>query len=151
MSYEVVLSDGSVVNATSNLHHDLWLGLKGGSNNFGIVTKIVMRTFEQGPVWTGDIYNPISTAEQQFEALSRFISDPDYDENAALLHNWGFSGSQSPVFVNQMFYSKPIVSPPAFRSLAAIQPQLLNTSSVTSLTPYSLVFGALSPYNLQYV
>jgi len=33
--YEVVLASGEVVYVTADSHPDLWLALKGGSNNFG--------------------------------------------------------------------------------------------------------------------
>ena len=35
VSYEVVLADGSVVEASETSHSDLWWALKGGANNFG--------------------------------------------------------------------------------------------------------------------
>ncbi len=40
LSYEVVLADGSVVVASATERSDLWRVLKGGSNNFGIVTHL---------------------------------------------------------------------------------------------------------------
>ena len=38
VSYEVVLANGSIANATSNVHLGLWLALIGGSNHCRIVT-----------------------------------------------------------------------------------------------------------------
>lgn len=37
-SYEVVLGDGCVVNASAEENPDLWWALKGGGNNFGKTT-----------------------------------------------------------------------------------------------------------------
>lgn len=42
VNYEVVLADGSVVNANNEENADLWRALKGGMNNFGIVTRFDM-------------------------------------------------------------------------------------------------------------
>ena len=42
VNYEVVLSDGSVINANQNENSDLWRALKGGGANFGIVTRFDM-------------------------------------------------------------------------------------------------------------
>jgi FAD/FMN-containing dehydrogenase len=39
-NFEVVLASGQIVNANSKTNSDLWRALRGGSNNFGIVTKI---------------------------------------------------------------------------------------------------------------
>lgn len=51
--YEVVLASGEVVYASASSHQDLWLALKGGSNNFGIVTRFDFAAFEQGDMWGG--------------------------------------------------------------------------------------------------
>ncbi|KAK7754301.1 hypothetical protein SLS62_003594 [Diatrype stigma] len=42
VNYEVVLANGTVVNANSTANADLWRALKGGSSNFGIVTRYDM-------------------------------------------------------------------------------------------------------------
>lgn len=48
---QVVLPSGIIVNATKKSHSDLWLALKGGSNNFGIVTAFESTAFKQGKFW----------------------------------------------------------------------------------------------------
>ena len=47
---QVVLASGQIVNANPNSHPDLFAALKGGTNNFGIVTSFDMRVFQQGKV-----------------------------------------------------------------------------------------------------
>jgi hypothetical protein len=42
VNHEVVLANGSIVNANASAHSDLWKALKGGSGNFGIVTRYDM-------------------------------------------------------------------------------------------------------------
>ncbi|ESZ90177.1 hypothetical protein SBOR_9430 [Sclerotinia borealis F-4128] len=39
-NFEVVLADGQIINANANANSDLWTALKGGSNNFGVVTRM---------------------------------------------------------------------------------------------------------------
>lgn len=48
VNYEVVLASGEVVNASAEENSDLWTALRGGGNNFGIVTSFDFRTFPQG-------------------------------------------------------------------------------------------------------
>ncbi|KAK6079405.1 FAD binding domain-containing protein [Seiridium cupressi] len=48
MNYELVLGSGEVVNANVNENADLWKALRGGGNNFGVITRYDMRTFKQG-------------------------------------------------------------------------------------------------------
>lgn len=40
VNYEVVLADGSIVEANATTNSDLFRVLKGGSNNFGIVSGL---------------------------------------------------------------------------------------------------------------
>nr|XP_036577398.1 FAD binding domain-containing protein [Colletotrichum truncatum]KAF6784369.1 FAD binding domain-containing protein [Colletotrichum truncatum] len=49
VGYEVVLSDGSIVEATATENKDLFKALKGGGSNLGIVTRFDMRTFTVPP------------------------------------------------------------------------------------------------------
>jgi hypothetical protein len=55
---EVVLANGSLVNANSTHNRDLWWALKGGSSNFGIVTRFDVATFSLTSVYGGTaVYN----------------------------------------------------------------------------------------------
>ena len=48
---QVALASGQmIVNANSTSHPDLFAALKGGSNNFGIVTSFDMKLINQGKV-----------------------------------------------------------------------------------------------------
>lgn len=90
LEYQVVLADGSVVTASAAEHSDLWRALKGGSNNFGIVTSFTARTFPLTKVWSGFLYMLPSQASNCLRAfheyLDRVVSDDQgktYDQYAA--------------------------------------------------------------------
>ncbi|KAF9518739.1 hypothetical protein BS47DRAFT_1358611 [Hydnum rufescens UP504] len=74
--FELVLPNGTVVDVTASSAPDLFFGLKGGYNNFGLVTKITMRTYKQGLVWgglidyTGDNINKANAALVNFSATN---------------------------------------------------------------------------------
>jgi FAD/FMN-containing dehydrogenase len=53
VEFEVALPTGKVVTATNTSNADLFFGLKGGGNNFGIVTAITYKVVEQPAVWGG--------------------------------------------------------------------------------------------------
>jgi FAD/FMN-containing dehydrogenase len=53
LNYEVVLADGSVVNANKDENPRLWKALKGGGSNFGIVTRFDMAAFPAGDIYGG--------------------------------------------------------------------------------------------------
>ncbi|KAI2634996.1 FAD-binding domain-containing protein [Hypomontagnella submonticulosa] len=54
-NFEVVLADGSIVQANRDSHPDLFRVLKGGIGNFGIVTRFDVNTFPAKPFWDGVI------------------------------------------------------------------------------------------------
>lgn len=43
VNWEIVLADGTIVNANSETDADLWKAQKGGSGNLGFVTRIDQR------------------------------------------------------------------------------------------------------------
>lgn len=53
INYEIVLANGSVQDANKSSNSDLYFALKGGSSNFGIVTRFDIETFPGAKVWAG--------------------------------------------------------------------------------------------------
>ena len=53
IEYEIVMADGTVKYATACSDPDLFWALKGGSSNFGIVTKFKLNTFPSTQVLAG--------------------------------------------------------------------------------------------------
>ena len=53
VNYEIVLADGSLVEANKDHHPDLFWALKGGSSNFGIVTRFDVQTIRSPKIWGG--------------------------------------------------------------------------------------------------
>jgi FAD/FMN-containing dehydrogenase len=70
LSYEVVLASGQIVTATGSNNTDLFWALKGGSNNFGIVTSFTLRTFPSTQVWAG-VYSVAEEYLHELLAVSR--------------------------------------------------------------------------------
>lgn len=65
LSYEVVLANGTIVEASSSHAPDLFWALKGGNNNFAIVTNLNLRTFETaGSVFGGVLEYPEESLDQ---------------------------------------------------------------------------------------
>jgi FAD/FMN-containing dehydrogenase len=53
---DVVTADGRLLNASASENEDLFWGLRGGSGNFGVVTSLVYRLYEVGPVLGGGVF-----------------------------------------------------------------------------------------------
>ncbi len=69
VQYEVVLASGLIVYATKDQNSDLFWALKGGSSNFGIVTRFDVTTIPSKKVWAG-IYTVAQEYLPQFIAVS---------------------------------------------------------------------------------
>ncbi|KJZ77352.1 hypothetical protein HIM_03076 [Hirsutella minnesotensis 3608] len=133
-NFEVVLANGSIVNANQDEHADLLWALRGGSNNFGIVTRVDLQTFEQDGLWGGYVIHNISTANEQMVALSAFNNPATYDEYASLITTFAYSGARDvSVVVNNMEYTKPVANPPVFHPLSSLTP-LSSTQRITNMT-----------------
>ncbi|KAI9799744.1 MAG: hypothetical protein M1833_003863 [Piccolia ochrophora] len=137
VNYEVVLANGRVVNANATSNPDLWFALKGGSNNFGIVTRFDIKTFTQGKLWGGYIVNPIETRDAQVAAFSELNSASSYDEYAALINSYSYSPSSGGwVVANNIIYTKPTPFPETFKPFTDIQPQLAQTLRISNLSDF---------------
>ncbi|KAJ5573885.1 uncharacterized protein N7459_008312 [Penicillium hispanicum] len=91
LAYEVVLASGEIITATATSYPDLWRALKGGSNNFGIVTRFILRCFPSTDIWSGCIYAPGSQSTKALVALHESIkrADPKSSRTDVDLHAAG--------------------------------------------------------------
>ncbi|KAL8996344.1 MAG: hypothetical protein Q9169_004110 [Polycauliona sp. 2 TL-2023] len=144
VNYELVLPYGKVVNVNSSTP-DLFKAMKGGSNNFGVVTRFDMRSFESGKFWGGFVVYPLSTMPQQVAAFVGLAGAQPYDPYAALIHSYGFTAGSWSVANNYEYTKVPAEPyPPTFKPFTDIQPQLLNTMRVSSLTDFTVEIAATS-------
>lgn len=86
VGYEVVLADGAIVTATSEQHLDLFQALKGGGNNFGIVTRFTIKTYPiKGPVWGGVALKGADVAPAAAQALEEFTTNASNDPDSTMI------------------------------------------------------------------
>ncbi|KAI0485714.1 hypothetical protein F4859DRAFT_528691 [Xylaria cf. heliscus] len=97
VAYEIVLADGSIVTATAAENGDLFRVLKGGSNNFGIVTNIRMNAFKCEKVWGGLNFFAKETAPDAIEALIDFTKACHNEEDSHLIFFFTYLVSPSPL------------------------------------------------------
>ncbi|WYZ33788.1 hypothetical protein EsH8_I_000064 [Colletotrichum jinshuiense] len=77
INFQIVLAGGNIVNANATSNADLWWALKGGGNNFGIVTRFDMATFPlPNGVWSGTLSYDINQAKDVAEALYELQTGP---------------------------------------------------------------------------
>jgi len=136
VNYEVVLTSGAVVNANANDNSDLWIALRGGGNNFGVVTRFDFRTFPQGRFWGGAVYYFANSFPGQIEALVAEVRKENPDEETHLMLSLGYAAAFGQnMCMNQTYYTKEVEKPAALEPFVAMQPQLdaLNTMRMMSI------------------
>ncbi|KAH7072187.1 hypothetical protein BKA63DRAFT_544548 [Paraphoma chrysanthemicola] len=150
VNFELVLSSGIIVNANATSNTDLFIALKGGLNNFGIVTRFDLETYKQGPMWGGVIIYPNSTDEELLDTLSAFKDPERFDPYAMLTFGWIYD-TKTQVFSSNiaMYHSHPeSVNGSISESFANVQPQMFN--SIRTGSPGSFAGEILSPIIKEY-
>ncbi|KAK5115415.1 hypothetical protein LTR85_009875 [Meristemomyces frigidus] len=76
ISYQVILASGTIVTADATNNPNLWRALKGGSNNFGIVTQLTARSFPTSKIWSGFLYLPSFQASKVLACFHESVDVP---------------------------------------------------------------------------
>jgi hypothetical protein len=132
-AYEVVLANGTVVTATASSHRDLWLALKGGSNNFGIVTRFDAATFDLNAMWGGSMllnYTQ-SVLDDHAQAFSDFMLPENFDPKAHGGTLLAFEEGQYNV-ADTLYYTAPVENATIWANFTSIQPQIINTLGLST-------------------
>ena len=145
VNYEVVLASGQVVSANANVNPDLWVALKGGSNNFGIITRFDLTAFPQGDFWGGSIIYDDSTSPSLLDAFAEMNKAVDFDEYAALILSFSYVSATGFLASANIEYTEPTINPPTFQPFTSIQPQYSNTMRISNQTDFTTEFIQYQP------
>ncbi|CAF3803885.1 unnamed protein product [Rotaria socialis] len=106
LGYELVSPNGTIVYVTNDSYSDIFFGLKGGFNNFGIVTNFKLRAVPQTLVYGGLlIYVDIHKFDNILTALVNFHNN-NKDPKAQLLPSF-FRQAGLICFALTVFYDAP--------------------------------------------
>ncbi|KAL3459884.1 hypothetical protein BJX64DRAFT_193950 [Aspergillus heterothallicus] len=143
VNFEIVLASGEILHANETNHATLFKSLKGGSSNFGIVTRIDIETFPSKQIWGGVVvYDHASTVDAQVDALVDFTANVHKDPNASLIPLYTYNSQVGvPVIANSFVYAEPVEYPDAFRRFYAMP----NVSDSMRFTGVEGLVGELEP------
>jgi FAD/FMN-containing dehydrogenase len=148
-NYEVVLADGSIVNANEDEHRDLWRALKGGGINFGIVTRFDMEAIPDIPLSYGMRTMPGNASGQFVDAVVDYtdIQQQAFPKDALIALIFSLPGVE--VLATAEINTAGVLNSPGFDHFARI-PQLTPfTPVVTNL--YALAAVTSLPGGSWYV
>ncbi|KAL8868532.1 MAG: hypothetical protein Q9174_004929 [Haloplaca sp. 1 TL-2023] len=152
ISYEIVLANGTKATASEKSNPGLWRALKGGSNNFGIVTRFVARSFPSTDIWSGFLYMMASKSTQVIQAFYNYTQTKAEvrDEYAAgpLLCFTYLQKLGIKLIATNLVYTKPEPWPSCYAGFRNIG-RLWSTVKLRSLTSATNELASSSPAGLR--
>jgi len=139
VNFEVVLANSSIVNANSSSNQDLFYALKGGGNQFGIVTTFTLKVYPIGDVWGG---TKLYSAKQAPAILSAIRDFTEYypDPKAAMIITFEKTLISDTIIIFY-FYNGPVVPDGVFNNFTKV-PSILSTTKTqrfAALVCYTVV------------
>jgi hypothetical protein len=143
-----VLASSEIVNANETSNPDLFRALKGGGNNFGVVTRIDFRTVSIVDVRGGHLIQSGEYVKPILTAIANIAAAKEYDVYASIVTSCIFN-STSKVWriVSAPIYTLPEINPPVFNELFSIPnittestASIGNISALTAEPPIAQVY-----------
>ncbi|KAJ4335437.1 hypothetical protein N0V87_006095 [Didymella glomerata] len=132
-SYEVVTASGIVVTASPTSYSDLYWALRGGGNNFGLVTNFKLRTLPLGKMWGGDRVFLDAQFPATIDAFVELGKNSAQDTKAAQILSFVAQGGAK--FASaQLEYAAPNANASIFAAWNAITPAVDNIGIKTLAT-----------------
>lgn len=104
-----------MVNVNSKSNPDLFQALKGGSNNFGIVTRFDMYTVAEESFWGGGINWADAKTPGYMQAVSNFAKNIKNDPNGSLIATLNYNTSIGVGLASAfLHYTKPQEQPKVY-------------------------------------
>jgi len=148
---QVVLASGEVVRANETENSELFWGLSGAGQNFGVATEFVMRAFPQGDVWCGLVFfgTEPETVEKVVGVVNEMYTPNEEGRTKCQGKSMGGLGFMSPppaegkimTFVSIIFRGSEEEGKEAWKELFELGPVM----STMSVQPYPVANKFLAP------
>jgi FAD/FMN-containing dehydrogenase len=128
-NYELVTAEGNIISVNRKSYPDLYWALRGGGNNFGIVTRFDYETFPQGDIFAGSTVHGYEHRDAVIKAFSTFANHGD--PKAATWLSIAYTNGQKIMSALAM-HADPEPNAPALKPYMSI-PTLYSTVKVRSI------------------
>ncbi|KAI2790643.1 hypothetical protein POX_c03489 [Penicillium oxalicum] len=143
-SFEVVTSTGIIVTASESSFPDLYWALRGGGNNFGLVTKYNLYTIPCPTMRGGARVFTENNFPQVIDAFINVVNNATVDGKAqqyvAFLQNQGLNIASA-----ELTYVEDVADPAIFRQYRSI-PAITDTTSTKTLVEYVKYLETENPF-----
>ncbi len=142
LSVQMVLADGSIVEASETQHPDLFWAVRGAGAMFGIATRFTSRAHPQGDVWGGALVFTLDKVPQLVAFANEFHDRGVADHNYAISFGCAPEDYTTPVAIVGLFYNGPAdEGEQFFAPLLAID----RIAGETGVMPYPVANTLFSP------
>lgn len=125
VAVEMVLPNGTITEASNYTNPDLFAAIKGGGNNFGIVTAFIVQAYPIGQIWGGNlVWFGQDKTQGILDAVRNFTEAYD-DPKAAIIPTSELTlANSTDLWILFVFYDGP--EPPAgvFDEFLALDPAI---------------------------
>lgn len=132
LRFQIVLADGTIAIVDEKNRPDLLFALRGGSNNFGIVTRFDFQTIKHKQMLGGiNVYNVSLIDSFAKEVIA--IATGTYDPYVSFFATYSYTPSMGSALVVTPTYSKAVAKPPVFEKIMNI-PKIFSTVRITNMS-----------------
>lgn len=86
LEYEIVFANGTISHINAQNHPDIFISIKGGGNNFGVITNYRLQAHRQDLVWGGNlVYLRTPAKDTQLLRAVRDFTEYNEDPKAAVI------------------------------------------------------------------
>lgn len=135
IGFEVVTASGDIIYASEDTYPDLFKVLKGGSSNFGIVTRFDLETFEAPNLWGGVVTYNKTAGPQLISSMVAFVDNVENDPGSASIILWTYQPALKDTIVVGVYENTDgVVAGPSFENYLAVPANLSSTMRVTDIS-----------------
>lgn len=146
-NFEVVLTNGSVVNANNDTNSDLFKALKGGGSNFGIVTRFDLEALPYTDIYAGALTYSLNYTAEVVDAFVNFGNNIESHraDSTVLVIMYASSYGSEPFITSSAVNSEGQTNTTSFDEFLAI-PAESTSMDLVSLYSYTVASEQVSGY-----
>ncbi len=148
ISYELVTATGVVINVSKTSFPDLFWALRGGGNNFGIVTQFKVNAVPRAPtMWGGSRTYLESEYPALLKAYYNLGMNGKKDGKAHQILSFATFEGSPPIALLELEYADPVANATILEEFNAISGAISDQTAIRSLSELTTLLDGNGQYN----